>query len=157
MLKHIYESQSGKFSFSDKELAIGLKIKESTIRSCFDILIENGDAINLKTKDGFSIGKIQETINAYETEKYLNLENNKIFGITLNIDQSQRNYGLVDGNMNQSFKDDRDMSIQKSIVTKEKSKKNSFLQFLIKWWWTFVVPIVVGLIILAIEYFWFKK
>jgi hypothetical protein len=36
-------------------------------------------------------------------------------------------------------------------------REKTFKDILIQWWWAFVIPIVIGVIILAIEYHWFAK
>ena len=37
-----------------------------------------------------------------------------------------------------------------------KSWKKPIITFIIKFWWTVIIPLVVGLILLGIEYEWFK-
>ena len=36
-------------------------------------------------------------------------------------------------------------------------KRKTFKDILIQWWWVFVIPTAIGVIILAIEYHWFFK
>ncbi|MCW3110095.1 MAG: hypothetical protein JWQ09_4601 [Segetibacter sp.] len=56
-------------------------------------------------------------------------------------------------------------TVDNSTTTKNKTtlnfeppkKRKTFKNILIQWWWAFIIPIAIGVIILAIEYHWFSK
>ena len=49
-------------------------------------------------------------------------------------------------------------SISQTInLSENEGKQNKFISILLKYWWAYVIPTLVGLTILAIEYKWFVK
>jgi hypothetical protein len=62
-------------------------------------------------------------------------------------------------NVNQSFFDNsRDISIKQAINPADQpNKKNAIISFIEKFWWTFAIPLIIGLIIIAIEHILFKS
>ena len=68
----------------------------------------------------------------------------------------------VSGNGNNvsqsSFDNSRDISIKQAINPADQpNKKNEIISFIEKFWWTVAIPLIIGLILIAIEHNFFKS
>ena len=100
----------------------------------------NGDSINNKT------GKILARIKP-EGLNYLEQNNSKVNIGNVSFINGDRN------NVNQSHFENSNISKPKQIIKQSESKKESFLE---KFWWAFIIPIVIVVLGLIIEKIWFK-
>ena len=119
-------------------------LNEYEIRRLCQILIENGDARDNRTKDGFSIGFIDESKSAFHSKKYLQEARQPTVSITTgDIGTIQKNFGTVHGPMNQSSDSSENKTTTKPAKTDKSVTKEIF------------VGVVVGLIVALILYYFF--
>ena len=114
-------------------------------RGLEDLLLDNGNV---------TFVKLTQLVNH-------NQSTNSIANTFINspVNQFQQAQNTNDTTLSQTN------SVDNSTINKEKvilnpdisKKKKSLKEILIQWWWAFVIPIVIGIIILAIEYRWFSK
>lgn len=100
----------------------------------------NGDSINNKT------GKILARIKP-EGLNYLKQSDSKVNIGNVSFITGDKN------NVNQARFENSNVSKPKQIIRQTESKKESFFE---KFWWAFVIPIVIVIIGLIIEKIWFK-
>ena len=110
-----------------------------------DLLFENGN---------LTFTKLTQLMNHKQTTN--SITNNFVNSPVTQLQQAQNT-------VNTSFSQTN--SVDNSTETKNKftwnpeptKKGKSFLEIVQQWWWAFVIPIVIGVILLAIEYKWFSK
>jgi hypothetical protein len=110
-----------------------------------DLMLDNGNVI---------FTKLTHLMNNKQTS-------NSISNTFVNspVNQLQQTQDTSNTNLTQ------ENTTNNSTATKNKTalnfelpkKKKTFKDILIQWWWAFVIPIAIGVIILAIEYHWFSK
>lgn len=114
-------------------------------------LIADKDLLDFTHKDNSSRGAVgvagnNRTTDAYNTNKYLKkslVETPPTFNITgTNIHIGQNN-----GNYTQSSLTD---------VRSIEKPKNNIASFISKFWWAVIIPILVGIVLVSIEYNWFQ-
>ena len=122
-------------------------LNEYEVKHLCRMLIKNGDVRANETKDGFSIGFIDESKSAFHVKKYLRSTQQPIVNITTgDIGTIQKNYGTVGGAMNQVS--DSDLKNSFKALNKPNIKNNAPSKSKISN--TIVYPILVGVILIII-------
>ena len=75
------------------------------------------------------------------------------------VNQLQQAQNTNDIDLSQTNSVDNSQKVKDKIILNSdfSKKEKSIKEMLIQWWWAFVIPIAIGVIILAIEYHWFAK
>lgn len=110
-----------------------------------DLILDNGNVI---------FTKLTQAMNNKQSS-------NRISNTLVNspVNQLQQTQDTSNTNLSQTNTTDNSTTTKnKTTLNFEIPKKTkTFADILIQWWWAFVIPIVIGVIILAIEYRWFAK
>lgn len=148
LLGYILDKDPNKFGWTASELmeAFENSMNEFEIKYICQILIDNEDATDLTTKDGFEIGMIDKSKAAYYGKKYIKARQSPPH--TVNIGTIQQVVGSnVKGGINQSA-DKVEKNITTAPVTITNKSETSIMEKVIKYVLAPIIVLVLGGIVL---------
>lgn len=152
ILEYVIRTKPDQFGWELDELTLAFDdlLSKHELQYLCQQLIDNGDAVDCSSKDGFCICIDDRSKGAYYGKKYLKANESIVNITTGDIGTIQKNYGTVHGSMSQSS----DSSSNKSTIEpKQISKKPISIKTIVKFifWVLGAVLTVYGIYELILE------